>query len=160
MSLQVALFKPVGYLGKKQLKTDMVYGTGFSWVPGQVHEVPAHIAQQMHVKHPDVYALTDSDRWKQFVDGTLPENVVVPAPLITADTKVDELVAQLGIELNKLPNKGAVQAHQLAVDLKVTFGADDTRPQLVAAIQAAYRGHLLSIPDRLDEIYKAKLGAE
>lgn len=157
---QAMLVRAIGYLGKKSLKTDTLFGTELSWVPGQVHEVAAHIAQQMHVKHPDVYALADSDRWKQYMAGTLPSNEVVPEPLITADTKVNELVAQLGIELNKLPNKAAVQAHHLAVDLKVTFGADDTRPQLVEAIQAAYKSLLLSEPERVDEIYQKRLGTE
>ncbi|MBY0419880.1 MAG: hypothetical protein K2W88_17640 [Pararheinheimera sp.] len=160
MSLQVSLLKPVGYLGKKALKTDMVYGTDFSWVPGQVHEVPAQIAQQMHVKHPDVYALADSDRWKQYMAGTLPDNEVVPEPLLTADTKVSELVAQLGIELNKLPNKGLVAKHDLVEKLRVTFAEDATKTVMVETIQAAYRTNLEANPERVDEVYQARLGTE
>lgn len=157
---QAMLVRAIGYLGKKSLKTDTLFGTELSWVPGQVHEVPAHIAQQMHVKHPDVYALADSDRWKQYTAGTLPSNKVVAEPLITADTKVSELLAQLGIELNKLANKGLVEKHDLVEKLSVTFAKDATKAVMVETIQAAFRAYLESNPERVDEVYQAKLGAE
>lgn len=161
MSLtQALLVQSIGYLGKKAFKTDTLYGTGLSWVPGQVQQVPAQIAQQMHIKHPDVYALETSERWEQFKEGTLKTTVVVPDQVITADTKINELVAQLGIELTKLQNKGAVAAFPLVEKLGVTFGEQDTRPQMQEAIQNAYRANLQANPDRVDEVYQAKLGAK
>lgn len=44
----------VGYCGTKQSRPDTSYGTGLTWTPGQVHDVPRDKWERMRV-HKDIW---------------------------------------------------------------------------------------------------------
>lgn len=63
----------IGYCGCKPSETDHTYGTGLTWTPGQVHDVPLETWARM-AKHTDVWFEVPQE----------PEPVSAPAPGLSA----------------------------------------------------------------------------
>lgn len=153
MKLDAVIYVGVGYLGAKETKRDSVYGTNLIWKHGQVHPVPSQIANQMAYKHPDVWALDDSERWKQFQDGTLqPETVPVQTVEKTVNELIDERVTQLAAALRACPKIDVVKAHDVVTQLQIVFPDDVTkRADIEAYILEKYRAYLLENIDKLQD---------
>mgnify|MGYP003577970911 CR=1 FL=1 len=50
----------IKYVGKKPSRADTVAGTEFVWTRGQIHAVPANIAQKL-IKHPDIWVAVSAE---------------------------------------------------------------------------------------------------
>jgi len=144
------LFLGVVYIGNKPLKRDTVYGTNLTWIRGGVQQVDAHIANQMAIKHPDVYCLEDSDTHKRYIGG---EDVIEPVKPFVAEKTIEERIAQavsdLRAELNAMPNVKSIEQHEVTAALKVEFESDDRRDDKVQRIVDAYALYLQQNPDKV-----------
>lgn len=144
------LFLGVVYIGNRALKQDTVYGTNLSWYPGAVQQVDAHIANQMVIKHPDVYCLEGSDKHQRFMAG---EVVIEPVKPFVAEKTIEERIAQavtdLRAELSAMPNVKSIEQHEVTTALKVEFESDDRRDDKVQRIVDAYAQYLQQNPDKV-----------
>lgn len=144
MSLNAIIYVGVGYLGQKPFKKDTIYGTNLTWTPGMVQPVASQIANQMAYRHPDVYALEESERWQKFIAGELDDEPVNQEPVKTLDELISEKLAGLAKELRNLPRIELVEAHELVKELEVKFDTDDKRADKEQKILDAYKAYLLA----------------
>lgn len=151
MSIQAIIYVGLGYLGAKAFKRDTVYGTNLTWAKGEVQQVPSQQANQMANNHPDVYALENSERWKQYKAGTL---ATPELPTVGAEPTIEELIEQrlttLRKELESLPRAEMVPEHEVVKQLNITFDSTmGKRADKQNHILAVYKTYLLENADKL-----------